>query len=70
VCATVGQFDFPLVKYRTSLICNKFFMCGRYRLSRRKQVVEEYSTPIQENKIGIPYTTSTLPRMSPSSGKI
>lgn len=24
------------------LICNNFFMCGRYRQSRRKQVVEEY----------------------------
>jgi len=25
-----------------TLICNTFLMCGRYRLSRRKQVVEEY----------------------------
>ena len=24
------------------LICHNFLMCGRYRLSRRKQVVEEY----------------------------
>lgn len=26
----------------SSLICNTFLMCGRYRLSRRKQLVEEY----------------------------
>jgi len=25
-----------------TLICNNFLMCGRYRLSRRKQVLEEY----------------------------
>jgi putative SOS response-associated peptidase YedK len=25
-----------------ALICNNLLMCGRYRLSRRKQIVEEY----------------------------
>jgi putative SOS response-associated peptidase YedK len=25
-----------------TLVCNTFLMCGRYRLSRKKQVVEEY----------------------------
>ena len=35
----------------SSLICNTFQMCGRYRLSRRKQVVEEYfdSAPMEHD---------------------
>jgi putative SOS response-associated peptidase YedK len=34
-----------------TLICNTFPMCGRYRLSRRKQVVEEYfdSAPMEHD---------------------
>src|SRR5882762_3562186 len=33
------------------LICHNFIMCGRYRLSRRKQVVEEYfDTPAGEEE--------------------
>jgi putative SOS response-associated peptidase YedK len=27
---------------RGDLICNNLFMCGRYRLSRRKQIIEEH----------------------------
>ena len=36
---------------KTTLICNNFLMCGRYRLSRRKQVVEEYfdSAPMEHD---------------------
>ena len=33
---------FQLEMQDAILICNNFLMCGRYRLSRRKQVVEEY----------------------------
>jgi len=33
-----------------TLICNTFLMCGRYRLSRRKQVVEEYfDSPMEDD---------------------
>jgi putative SOS response-associated peptidase YedK len=34
-----------------TLICNNFLMCGRYRLSRRKQVVEEYfdTAPVEHD---------------------
>ena len=34
-----------------TLICNTFLMCGRYRLSRRKQVVEEYfdTAPVEDD---------------------
>jgi hypothetical protein len=34
-----------------TLICNNFLMCGRYRLSRRKQIVEEYfdSAPMEDD---------------------
>ena len=53
-----------------TLICNNFLMCGRYRLSRRKQVVEEYFDSAPMEMTGIPDTTSPLPRMSLSSAKI
>lgn len=43
MCSTVGEFDLPVREMQNAiLICNNFLMCGRYRLSRRKQVVEEY----------------------------
>jgi hypothetical protein len=29
-------------------ICHNFPMCGRYRLSRRKQVVEEYFDSVSQ----------------------
>ena len=34
-----------------TLICNNFLMCGRYRLSRRKQVVEKYfdTAPVEHD---------------------
>src|SRR6202051_116459 len=34
-----------------TLVCNNFLMCGRYRLSRRKQVVEEYfdTAPVEDD---------------------
>ena len=34
-----------------TLVCNNFLMCGRYRLSRRKQVVEEYfdTVPVEHD---------------------
>ena len=43
MCSTVGRSDLPMEEMpNATLICNNFLMCGRYRLSRRKQVVEEY----------------------------
>jgi len=52
VCSTVGQSDLPVREMQNAtLICNNFLVCGRYRLSRRKQVVEEYfdAAPVEHN---------------------
>jgi putative SOS response-associated peptidase YedK len=52
VCSTVGQSELPVEEMQNApLICNTFLMCGRYRLSRRKQVVEEYfdSAPVEHD---------------------
>jgi putative SOS response-associated peptidase YedK len=52
VCSTAGQSDLPVREMQNAtLICNNFLMCGRYRLSRRKQVVEEYfdSAPMEDD---------------------
>ena len=43
VCSSIGKSDLPVEEMQNGTpICNNFLMCGRYRLSRRKQVVEEY----------------------------
>lgn len=52
MCSTVGQSDLPVREMqKATLICNNFLMCGRYRLSRRKQVVEEYfdTAPVEHD---------------------
>ena len=46
------QSDLPAEEMQNlTLICNNFLMCGRYRLSRRKQLVEEYfdSAPMEDD---------------------
>ncbi|MBZ5616986.1 MAG: SOS response-associated peptidase [Acidobacteriia bacterium] len=48
----LGQSDLPVREMQNAtLICNNFLMCGRYRLSRRKQVVEEYfdTAPVEHD---------------------
>ena len=32
------------------LICNNSFMCGRYRLSRRKEIIEEHFDAISDDE--------------------
>ena len=52
MCSTVAQSDLPLREMpNATLICNNFLMFGRYRLSRRKQVVEEYfdTAPVEHD---------------------
>ena len=40
---TVGQKKCRIESLNTSaLICHNLSMCGRYRLSRRKQIIEEH----------------------------
>jgi putative SOS response-associated peptidase YedK len=50
LCSSIGESDLPVEEMQNGTpICNNFLMCGRYRLSRKKQVVEEYfdSAPVE-----------------------
>ena len=56
MCSTVGQSELPVEEMQNATrVGSDFLMCGRYRLSRWKQVVEEYveeyfeSTPMEHD---------------------
>ena len=51
-------------------ICHNLPVCGRYKLSRRKQIVEEYFDTVSGEEDGLPATTLHQSSQSPSSARI
>jgi len=52
------------------MICNNLFMCGRYRLSRRKQIIEEHFDTISGGEDWTPRYNVARPSVSRSFASI